>query len=164
MITLKQWNKNQADTLLWDKRYSGYLRQYQSLSLKGARAAKTPLSLQNIAPLSNVHTFLAYKGSVPVGFAIIGTGAECQCNCSFCVKAFCVFPEYRRLGIGTEMLKQLYARYAQITPYAACLQIAIENDDALDFWIKANRKLGHELRRDNACSLNLEYGDYITTG
>lgn len=165
MITLKQWEKNQADITLWNERYLEYLQylqQYQSFFLKEPWSDTPALLLQNIATFPNVHVFLAYKDDTPAGFAIIGTETECQCNCSFCVKAFYVFPECRNQGIGTEMLKQLYDKYTKNTQYAACLQVAVENDGALDFWIKVSRKLRHELRRDNTCLTNFEYGGYVT--
>lgn len=167
MIVLTPWVAGQPDQAEWDERYSKYLRYLRqhriSSSEKSLIDRGKTLSLQDISNIHDMKVFLAYEDKRPVGFAIVGEAAACLPDCSICIKAFYVFPEYRKCGIGTEMLRQLYEKSQKNTCYVACLQVALTNSNALDFWIQANRKLNYELCRNNQCSQDLEYGRYVVT-
>lgn len=136
----KRFSFEGKDATLFKRMYRDYIAE---LSLYSTRLKDEPVAdkeMDNI--LSNcllMKMFIINESGEKVGFCLIGFGQNTHPLTSYYIAEFYVLPEYRRIGVGTKAVQDLFS----LLPGTYCYHVLKNNVAAHRFW--------DQIKRDFCC-------------
>lgn len=120
-----------TEKVLFEKMYRDYVAELGEFS---QRIKSNPITATDINGIYNnkllMKFFVTNGVGKTVGFCLVGFGDNTHTETDYYIAEFYILPEYRRIGVATAAVKELFS----VFPGKYCYHVLKENINARHFW------------------------------